>query len=536
MAITFSQALPDAADRALFQSLMSAHFTAPAGWSGPFNGAWRGIPASSAEEAAHSIVTVNTADELFNALNAVSLTGKTRFQCNWDGVSTTAIRLLPNALKDTQLVANAAVFWGYDRPASSVIIEPAAGRTPEIKATWNSSMSMTGFNIVEIRGVKIRECKLQVDSTPTYPIRTMISLKGTTFLGGATPTLTAFNPRGCEVVDIDGCTFDTFSQAIDGSVFWLRSWNNDFRQIADDDYHSFGADSLHTSKQLKAYISVLGNLAYDHSLYNITSGLHPDFVQVSTPADRSYPGYDVLAAFNLAHINRGGVEAAAGGVISGSQGVFGSDGDLWNGRWGIFQNIFMLSAYWAIDMFDPNDNSEKRASRNICIPSAVPVENTGQTTQAVARVTAHMSVKPGMTLAPVGSGTVNVHDNIAAEFPDMGSSGRVVANNALADPRLAASDPNSVQSRITGNGTWAATPGAGFLTYNSPDAGAASAAAARTALAAFAKPVGGWASIGPDDPAQWPSGDFKAWMDAVGGAPPNFGSTAASGVINVTVA
>lgn len=343
---------------------------------------------------------------------------------------------------------------------------------------------MVGFSKLHIEDMVFENPAMKLGYTATYPCWVMAAIKNCTFQNGTNSDNGAIALSGLRVLHITGSDFVDCDAGFIGGPNFFRSWDNTFKGMADNDVHGIrGAPhSTHTT-----HVWVAGAIVYDMSSRKPGSGKHCDFLQISHPAD-SHVGYSVLAEMNMAHLDRGGTMYA-------TQMIFGGDGSGFLGDWLVHNNVGMLSAYWATQAFDPTDNQDKVVTKNLFMRAATP----NATQDAYTRVR-------GLKVS-TGTGTLTVRDNIATSFETGLATGESFSGNVVADPRTSASSPNRYVDIFTGNGTWG-TDVNGRLDYTSPDAGAASSTAAKTAITNFTKPIAGWSGSAPENPASWPTGDY----------------------------
>lgn len=434
------------------------------------------------ELSAFTIVKAADADTMMSEITSVSSGEKIIIELDWDGISTTGNRAF--GANASTLTANASVDFGYDRPVLDVYVRPAAGRTPQIQGTFSGNeLYMIGVNKIEFNGVGIVNCKLRLDWTATFPLITILAVNNSMFESSPNDALLA---KGSRLIHVENTEFKSCNGGVKSSANYTRVFNCSFSDHGQDDMVGLRGYNELYQNNWTAHAWVAGCIDYDHSDRNPTSGLHPDFFQISSPAD-AHKGYSSLIECNIAHINRPGAS-------SGSQGIFGDDGTGFNGEWLVHNNIIGISAYWALIPFDPNDSQEKKVYGNMFFRTAEL--STNQDTNPRIR---------GLSDGVSGGGSLDVVKNYCSEFLTGLVDGENFSENLILDPRASAVAGTTYQDVLTGNGTFT-TDGSGFLIYTSPDAGMANAADAKLALSNFLKPINGWAvDAGAIDPSEWPS-------------------------------
>ncbi len=486
MALDITALLPDPAHRTKRQAMVDDHFGSV--HEGNFTGF------TPAEEAGFTTVQATSATALVAALSALGPADKQIIECAWNGVSSDGGRVF--GLNASVLSANAGVDWGYTRPACSVIIRPAAGFSPTFVSTYSDGvLELVGLSKIQIENMVFDATSLKFSATPTYPAYAMVALKNNSFTNndisaGNKFTVTMSNVR---TMHATGNQFRNCSAAFVGSPNYLRSWDNRFEAMSNNDVHGIrGYDGPAAKAGWTAHVWVAGNIVYNMSAANPASGLHCDFLQISSIYETGqHWGYKVLAEFNLAHLDRGG-------SMAGTQGFFGDDGSGYAGDWLVHNNLVLMSAYWACMPWDATDNQAKVVTKNMFLRAAT----ANATQDAYPRIEGLRSV--GVT----GTGSLEVSRNYGALFTTGKAAGEQFSGNVVVSPRANAAAGTRYVDVITGNGSFS-TDANGFLTYTSPDAGISDAVSAKAAIVNFAKPLAGWgATAGPEDPALWPSGDY----------------------------
>ena len=507
MPLTLDQLLPVQAHRDKRAAMVADHFPAspPAG----FEGDWRGIT----DTTGFTTITCANADALATELNNATASQKLVLECAWNGVSQSAQRLF--GYNANTLTANSAVDWGYDRPAGEILVRPASGFSPVYQSTYSSGViDLVGFSKLHFDSMTFEAPAMKFGKSATYPGLAMVAITGCTFQNGTNSDNGAVNLGNLRVMHAEGNQFTDCDAGFVGGPNYFRSWDNSFRGLADNDVHGVRGAAY---SSWTTHVWVAGAIVYDMSSRKMTSGLHCDFLQISHPNDAHW-GYKVLAEMNVAHLNRG--QNAAG-----TQGFFGDDGAGYNGDWLVHNNLILMSAYHGAVPWDPNDNQDKVVTKNMLLRSAEASDT--QDSYPWMR---------GQAAGAAGSGTLEVSSNYAADFQTGRVAGENFTGNVIVSPRTGAATGTRYQDVITGNGSFTTDPVTGYLEYTSPDAGVADALTAKGNIAAFAKPLAGWAvNAGPEDPGQWPRGDYSALASGGGGQPPRFGN-GVSGTINVTVA
>ncbi len=489
MAATLDQLLPVAADRTKRQAMVDAHFppNPPAG----FEGNWRG----TADTTGFTTITCASADALATEMNNAGPADRLVLECAWNGITTSGQRMF--GYISSQLVANGAVDWGYDRPAAEILVRPAAGFSPVYQSTYsNGVIDLVGFSKLTFENMEFEASSLVFNITATYPGLAMVAVKGCTFRNSTGSNTGVIRLGNVRVLHIENNDFIDCDAGFIGGANFVRSWNNRFRGLADNDVHGLRG-ALYGSWTTHAWVA--GNIAWDMSGRKPTSGLHCDFLQTSHPND-SHVGYEVLAECNIFHLNRPSSSP-------GTQGFFGDDGSGYKGDWLVHNNLGMIGAYHGFSGWDPNDNEDKVFTKNMLLRQANPNANQD----------AYPWVQ-GARFA-TGTGSLTVRDNYAAAFNTGRVNGESFTNNVVVSPRVGATAGTRYQDVLTGNGSWGTDPNTGYLTFVSPDAGVADAATARTAIANFAKPLAGWESngVGPVDPLQWPQNIDWSTLGSGGG-------------------
>ena len=493
MPLDISSLLPNPLHRAKRQAMADAHF------ANVHEGNFTGF--SAAEEAGFAVVQANSATALVSILDGLIPSDQTIVECAWNGVSSDAGRVF--GLAAASLSANGAVDWGYDRPACSVIIRPKTGFAPIFQSTYaNGVLELVGLSKIQIENMVFDATSLKFSATSTYPAYAMVALKNNEFTNndGSNGDKFTVTMSAVRVMHAIGNQFRNCSAGFVGSPNYLRSWDNKFDRMSNNDVHGIrGYDSGGAKAGWVANIWVAGNVVYNMSGANSGSGLHCDFLQISlTTETGQHWGYKVLAEFNVAHLDRGG-------SMPGTQGFFGDDGYGYSGDWLVHNNVMLVSAYWACLPWDATDNQDKVVTRNMFLRAA-----TANATQD-----AYPRIEGLAAPAVSGTGTLEVSANYGALFTTGKVNGESFTGNVVVSPRAGAAPGTRYSDLLTGNNSFG-TDANGYLAYASPDAGITDAPAAKAAIAAFAKPLAGWGvNGGPQDPLQWPSGDY--WTLAAGG-------------------
>lgn len=440
-------------------------------------------------------VTVTTATEMAAAIASTAVNQRKVITCNWNGTSTSSGNAM--CLQASSLTANEAVDWGYNRPDWSVLVRAGDGYSPVVDKA-DHLFYIYGANRIEFRGVSFL-CQLRHERNSTYPGLPLMALKSCSFTNGGW-TLNP-NPNNCivhsgmRVLHVEDCDFKGSRGGIIGPANYFRSWNNRFNGVVDDDIHSIRT-FYDFMLDWTAHTWVAGCLVYNTSQELIASGLHPDFLQISSPSANP-AAYRTLIEFNIAHLNRND------SVTDGStQGLFGRQyvgNTAYYCDWCVHNNIFAIGAYWAAFLYDGEDDGAKCAYGNMMVRAASGFDNKDS----------YPIIAGGRDPESTpGTGYLRVVENYYTFTPSQEGnvSNEVYSGNINCNPTNGATESAKAENILTGNGTWV-TGGDGLRRYTAPDAGIEDAATARAALVAFYEPQVGWrgANCGPVDPATWPT-------------------------------
>ena len=429
-------------------------------------------------------VTVTSASAMMSASTALAVGTKKVILCAWNGVSSTASA--STGPSSAALTANAAVDWGYNRPANAVLIMPAPGYSPEVQSTaTGTELKFTGHHKLEFRNMGFYNTRLRITRTSTFPGLPMLALQSNRFrdcLQGAM-LMDAGRSFHSEGNTFTNCLYGTI-----GAAEFIRVWNNKYDDHRENDLASTrGYDNAFQSTW-KANIWYFGNKCCKNSQLLFTSGLHPDAFQINASND-IHQGHRLLIEFNILDQNNNPASYP-------TQTFFGNNYALTNSNdWLVHNNVVAASAYWVCLMADPADNGTKIAYRNLFFRSAYGT-NSADTWQAVTG---------GRN--SVGTGSMLIQENYFTDDPSQWNkvNNYTRIGNISIDPRKGAAVGTRMQDILTGNGSWA-TNAQGNWVY---EIGSYSMTwdAALAAFKAFAKPKVGWrgANCGPMDPDTFPA-------------------------------
>lgn len=444
---------------------------------------------------------VTSATALVSAINAMAATDRVIFKCQWNGVSNPADYGVGGP-SNSAMTANGSVDWGYNRPAHSIIIEPATGYTPTIGiAAYDTSLSFSGTHWTEINDMTFTG---QLDFHPTFGFRNGLPIV-------ALNRCKLYNrliASGIRTLHLDGCTTSgalTGAQAfLEVSPNYLRVWNHMGvgHSNAVDFIHGYGYTEPYQNAwvacQWIAGVKIL-------KMIGVTSGNHFDFHQYAIASYSSpgvenvvdhHVGYHILHEFNVVN-----------GNAEDSQGLFIAQVVPGQANAFLIHNCILTNnAYWAYEMCDPSGTKKGIIDRVLCFRGGLGPGPEPTVTDSVPWIgVSGNSLNAGGALEITNSyffkktGTEVQNDNAVVPI--------TVSGNVHMDPRL--SPPlttNRPQDLLTGPWDSLTLNASGFKSYTSPDIAISDPVAAATAFLAFAKPVAGWGvNAGPRDPATWPT-------------------------------
>ena len=404
MVATIDQLLPVAAHRAKRDSFVAGHF--PASPAAGFEGNFTGIT----DTTGFTTRTVTTADALATEMNNAGTSSRLVLECAWNGISQSGQRMF--GYPASTLTANAAVDWGYDRPAGAIVIRPAAGYSPVYQSTYSGGViEMLGFSKLHIENMVFEAPAMKFGANVNYPCLGMVALLNNTFQNSADSANGAVNIRGLRTMHAAGNSFDTCDAGFIGGANYFRSWDNSFNSIADNDVHGMRQFDQPYQSGWTAHVWVAGAIVYNTSARKATSGLHPDFLQMGHSSD-GHAAYRILGEMNTFHLDRGG-------SMQGTQGFFGAVATGVDGDWLVHNNVGMISAYHAASLHDPNDNMDKVVTKNLFLRAATP--NATQDSYPWVQ---------GSRIA-TGTGTFESRDNYAAAFNSGNVAGECFAGSQV---------------------------------------------------------------------------------------------------------
>ena len=491
MALDLQGLLPEAAHRSKRAAFVAEHFPAASGLA--HEGAFKGFTAT--ELAAFQVVRVSSMDALNNAIRAMGPDDQRIFECDWDGVSASAIR--PAGPKASMLSADPSQDWGYARPGWAVLVRPASGRMPVLKGNFAGAWYWSGASKLELHGLEFEGGHLRFESNATYPCIAMIAFTGTNTLRDITNITGAVNFHAVRCVHAAGVLFENCASGFQGAANYFRGWDCRFRQSGAGDVFAFRGYNHGWTSGWKANLWLAGNIVYDQSQSDALNPSHCDGAQISlnnTANPENHWGYACLYEMNLMHLNRNFV---VNGVQIATQGFFGDDGSGFNGDYLVHNNIIAIGAYHGCIAYDPLDDMHKVVTRNLFLRCAM----------TAALQDTYPWVRGLRSAGASGAGTLEISHNYAAAFPGGYAGGETIHSNIILDPRHSATQGTRYGDLLAGshgdNGT--------RMTYQSPDQGAGSAAAAKAAMLAQWRPLAGWGGgAGPANPDMWPGGDYAA--------------------------
>ena len=495
-----------------------------------------------------TVVTVASPDILRTNIQAMGINDRRVFELAWNGDKSLTSTPTISGLSNASLTPNAAIDWGYDRPDWSVVIRPAAGFTPVIKALTPTAaaISVRGFSQFETIDV-VFDGAFDISTTEVgYSCLTMYSAKG-----GTIQNMTgspSFGMTHARTVHVDGLAFKNCTAGFSDSPQTVRIWNVDFEDMGASDVIALrGYDGAPTDVWT-ARLWIAGCFLFGKTYAG--SITHQDLTQYSNNSERgqqnaspNFTGYSCLVEHNMMLLNG-----------QASQGFFGDDGFDWDGWHVIVNNIIAVDASNGITISDFNDNMHKYVTGNILVKapgtaglayrtlltgpfvagqtvtggtsgasgtiSVVNVwgatvgelvltgvtggpftHNEPLTSVAVTAVANDPDQTPKMimkTIHNVGTGSMYIGENIFADNATVGFSNTTNENNV----KILKNNKGAI---LTGNGSFANQNETGTYIYDAPTFGL-ERAAAYTAAVAFYMPVGGWrvGGVGPADPAEWP--------------------------------
>lgn len=472
-----------------------------------------------------TVVYVDDADEAFAEVGGTTVNQQKRILLDFDGLSTASTSTI-TCLAASELTANAAVDWGYNRPDWEVVIEPAPGRSPVISTTTFKDIDLVGAHRVHFKGVGLA-CSVTTRFNSYFPGIGILAVTGNTFDGELVdqPMVTA---NGNRVAHIEGNTFLKCQSTVLSIANYCRMWNNiDMGHRDNDIYGTRGYESWQSGWTSHSWSA--GWRVFDMDGTVTPTGLHPDFHQIHT-FDDAHQGYNNLIEFNIIHMN--GRRRVGGDDGYQAQGCFGNMTATGGGslaqdcNWLIHNNVMAIGAWWCFHMPDPQDNGFKIAYRNMGLRCATGWDTVDDSYPYVfaERGTDHST----------GSGYAIIKENYVPPKDWSGeasfASNQTISNNIDLMPRASAATGTGYDELLKGTDG----NGAGFANgdYTSPDAGVTDPDTAETAFLAIVEPQVGWrgASVGPMDPATFPT-DFQTLQ---AGQPPTLPIMGRNITINLT--
>ncbi len=492
---------PDRADRDYLAEIDAAFATPNAAAQG--ENTWDGD-----DHSGFAVQTVASADALITTIAALGPNDQVVIELDWDGESSTGTRAF-TGLNSTTLTANGAVDWGYDRPASSIVLRPATGRSPILTGTFGGDTAFVFFGVskLEVDGVTFGSA-IRFDRNATRPALPMIALKNVT-MQNASEAGCDFNlARKVYIRDFTAAGGNQF--VFNGAAQYWDEWGVTVYDHLDNDIHAIRGYDSAIANNWDCYFRIGGVVCWDYR-HIVSGGLHPDFLQFtkagSTEQHRSINGY---SAFVMSSANTGpnGYHA---------QNTFGDDtpaaGTKW--RWLKAQELSVMGAFAAMTGPDFSGDSDWRAKNIlVCRSPELSTTNSNDTVQrmnpyqpvsdAGAAFTVARCVYSEQASFTAQSGTSTIDDDVRAGNTDMTFFGATGAQPLF--------------PHLTG---WRQRNGRlGYDYVDTPAelTDATDRAEAFAALRAAYETSGGWARFrsgaGCADPNDWPT-DFAAYTALV---------------------
>lgn len=433
--------------------------------------------------AGFTTTTCASMSALVTAMNALTTTSNVIFECDWDGITSSGTRVLPNGLKNTALTANGAVDWGYNRPNCKVLVRPATGRTPSLQGTFSGAFELDGMHWIEFRDLTFEGTRVDLKLTGTFPGAAISAFTRCLFKDCTNGATGGINMRSVHFTD---CIWDNCQHGFIGAPEFLRNWRGEFRNHRNDDIHGVRGYSGF-GQAWTAHAWAFGCTVYNMTTITLGTALHTDFFQISH-ATENPAKYSCLVEFNLADMN----DKVGNGD---TQFAFGDDGSGYDGDWLIHNNVACINAYHAAAPYDPNDNQAKYVHRNMFIPGG----NRSDTTNNTPWIR-------GVRATP-GSGSLTSSENYSWE--DASNIGRVngesFTNGVDIDFSTGAGAPTRPENLLTFSVGFG-TNGNGHRSYDFGTTGM-NKNTARAKIISELMPIGGWrtGSKGPINPTLWPT-------------------------------
>jgi hypothetical protein len=483
-----------------------------------------------------SVISVASAAALMAAISARTAGSSTIIELDWDGISQTATSATGHAR--ASYVANAAVDWGFDRHNTRILIRPKAGRNPTIEGTANpksdtsgngARLILTGMEWIEFRDVSFYHTSVLLNRANGFPSLPIFAFKGCTF------TNMTFNEYGCidcgdlagmgaRTAHIEGNYFDTNAKELHVPANFIRVWDNISVNHRHEDINKFTRfQDQALMENWEVHLWIAGNFVY-HDLGTAGNTIHVDWVQMGTTAAEYHARVDGLVEFNIPW-----VDPRAG---QNNQVFWCSDIQTSNFRyrcdWKFHNNITCSMGANGTTLFDPSDDGEKWVHRQLQVRGSGGAD-------AIERRDGVCKIQGSDRGFPLdGTGFFKITECMAwvQDPPADGNNASgffyPAAQNTHMSPNYADSDPRNQRNIITGNGTWyrRSDGSLSFVPPDDPYSTLGDAAAAKAAILAFTKPIGGWRANnrGPVNPASWPTPgtyhDLTSAGGGGGGSPP----------------
>ena len=419
--------------------------------------------------------------------------------CDWDGPLdlTGYFTGVPNSI----LTADAGAWGGYQRPAGGVRVRNKDGKTP----CFGNFMGIYAFPKLEFNGVgfaakattgpgpsQSNSFAIQIQNVSGWNLPGAYVFKNC--LCGITPwradniqdycrAITTNSSRTLSV-HVENCEFNGVLDVMGGGALFWRVWNNYCHNFLGDfcGVFWFAPERLWVTTD-RSNIWAEGNVVCDYVDDAGYTALHGDFLQTGAAAD-AHAGYSVLCRENMVHMSAENI---------GNQGNFNSDYQAADNEICVYNNLFSLSAYHGVQVWDSVGNRSQFVESNTIVASG---RRNGDTTPWIK-----VSNNDGLY------GLISIKGNILADLQNPYAFTLATADNLYCNPR---------KTIVSGDGTTTGTAkrpeevfkglflrdSADLMTFDLTGEGD-SKTASFYAIADQFEPIGGWGSAGCSNPETW---------------------------------